>query len=112
MQLLRYHEFRESNQDLYLNVDPLSLVHLGENDIVSVTPYKDQNGRRMMFYKIGNWKPSRIPINDLLKATLILLEMGSLEPSAQVTVFINLTSQQTLNIPSHLGSRWNRDFRP
>lgn len=83
-QLIRYHAFRESNQDLYLNVDPLSLYHLGENDIVSVTPYKDQNGRRMMFYKIRNWKPSKIPINDLLKATLLLLEMGSLESSAQV----------------------------
>lgn len=84
-QLIRYHAFRESNQDLYVNVDPLSLTHLGEDDIVSVTPYYDQNGRRMMFYKVGNWKPSKISMNDILKGTLVLLEMGSLEPRAQVT---------------------------
>ncbi|XP_037024683.1 clavesin-1-like isoform X2 [Bradysia coprophila] len=96
--LVRYHEFRESNQDLYLNVDPLSLTHLGENDIVSVTPYYDQNGRRMMFHKVGNWKPSKIPINDLMKATLILLEMGSLEPSAQVLGGIGIFDLEGLTI--------------
>lgn len=62
----------------------MSLLQLGEEDIVSVAPFKDQRGRRMMFYKIGNWKPSRITVNEILTATMLLLEIGSLEPQAQV----------------------------
>lgn len=38
----------------------------------------------MIIYKIGNWRPSEIPVEDLFRATLILLEVGSLEPRAQV----------------------------
>lgn len=57
---------------------------MGEDDVVSVAPYKDQLGRRMMFYKIGNWIPDRISIGDILKTTLLLLELASLEPQAQV----------------------------
>lgn len=37
-----------------------------------------------MIYKMGNWDPSKIPVTDLFRATLILLEMGSLEPRTQV----------------------------
>ncbi|KAJ6649904.1 Clavesin-1 [Pseudolycoriella hygida] len=96
--LQRYQEFRESNQELYFNVDPFSLTHLGENDIVSVTPYHDQNGRRMMFYKVGNWKPSKVPITDLFKAALLLLEMGSLEPQAQVTLSVDLLKDKNIEI--------------
>lgn len=49
-----------------------------------------------MFYKIGNWKPSKVPINDLLKATLVLLEMGSMEPRAQVNIFELIFRMQIL----------------
>lgn len=57
-----------------------------------------------MFYKVGNWKPSKIPINDLLKATLILMEMGSLEAQAQVLkfAFISPLIQQFMNVYSCL----------
>lgn len=67
-----------------MGVYPLALKRLGEEDIVSVAPCRDQLGRRMMIYKIGNWRPSKIPLNDIFKATLVLFEMGSLEPQAQV----------------------------
>lgn len=60
------------------------LTKLGDDDIVSVTPYRDQNGRRMMIYKFGNWRPSKIPVNEIFKASLILFEMGALEPQSQV----------------------------
>lgn len=86
---MRYHEFRNSNKDLYLNVNPLTLTHLGDANVVTVTPYHDQHGRRMLFYKVNNWKPSKVPINELLKATHLLLEMGSLEPQAQVNFFLS-----------------------
>lgn len=84
LQLCRYCEFRENNPELHVDVHPFLLTKLGEDDIVSVTPYRDQNGRRIMIYKFGNWRPSKIPVDDIFKASLILFEMGALEPQSQV----------------------------
>lgn len=83
-QMCRYYDFRENNRTLHVGVYPMTLKRLGDEDIVSVAPYRDQLGRRMMIYKIGKWRPSKIPLNDIFKATLVLFEMGSLEPQAQV----------------------------
>lgn len=38
----------------------------------------------MLIYRFGNWKPSKVPIDELFKATLIVLEIGIMEPRAQV----------------------------
>lgn len=46
-QLCRYCEFRESNPELHIDVHPFLLTKLGEDDIVSVTPYRDQNGNNI-----------------------------------------------------------------
>lgn len=82
--MCRYCEFREQNPELHIDVHPFLLSKLGEDDIVSVTPYRDQNGRRIMIYKFGNWRPSKIPVDDIFRASLILFEMGALEPQSQV----------------------------
>lgn len=37
-----------------------------------------------MIYKFGNWRPSKIPIDDIFRASIILFEMGALEPQSQV----------------------------
>lgn len=84
VQLCRYCEFREANLELHIDVHPFLLNKLGEDDIVSVTPYRDQTGRRIMIYKFGNWRPSKIPIDDIFRASIILFEMGALEPQSQV----------------------------
>lgn len=84
MQLCRYCEFREANPELHIDIHPFLLNKLGEDDIVSVTPYRDQTGRRIMIYKFGNWRPSKIPIDDIFRASIILFEMGALEPQSQV----------------------------
>ena len=62
----------------------MSLRPIGEEDLVSVTPYRDQNGRRMMIFKVRNWRPSKIGLEDIFKAMLLVLEIGSLEPQAQI----------------------------
>lgn len=49
-----------------------------------MAPYLDQHGHRLMLYKIGNWKTSEVTIDDIFRATLLLLELASLEPRAQV----------------------------
>lgn len=82
--LCRYYEFREANRELHEKVRPLDMTILGEEDIIQVTPYRDQLGRRISIYTIGNWKPNKLSIDEIFKATLIMLEIGSLEPTTQV----------------------------
>lgn len=83
-QLKNYTRLRQHNPELHDNINPMRLISLGEDDVVSVAPFKDQHQRRIMFYKIGKWQPARMSINDILAATLLLLELGSLEPVSQV----------------------------
>lgn len=82
--MCRYYEFRGENVELYKDVCPLDLRVIGDKDIITVTPYRDQLGRRLMMYRFGNWKPSKVPLVDLFRATLIILEIGALEPVSQV----------------------------
>lgn len=82
--ICRYYEFREQNLNYHADVNPFSLLKLGECDIFSVPPYLEQTGRRMMIYKVKNWKPAKIPIDDVFRSTMVAMEIGSLEPRAQV----------------------------
>ena len=38
----------------------------------------------MMIYRMGNWDPKKYSVEELFKATVIILELGILEPRAQV----------------------------
>lgn len=98
LQMCRYYEFRDNNPELHVDVNPFAFTRLGEDDIVSVAPYRDQLGRRMMIYKIGNWRPSKIPIDDIFRASLILFEMGALEPQTQVAGGIGIFDLEGLSL--------------
>lgn len=113
----RYVHFRGNNMHWIDKVHPLSLEILGEEDIMTITPYPDQTNKRMMIFRVrmlfvafnytcvevwkfhtslskkfkipilfqfGIWKPSKIPVDELFKATLICLEVGIMEPRAQI----------------------------
>lgn len=82
--MCRYYQFRAQNTQFYLGVHPIKLRSLGDEEIVSVPPYRDQDGRRLIIYKIGNWRPSKVPVEDIFRATLLIMEVGSLEPQNQV----------------------------
>lgn len=82
--LKRYMRFKEQNPTYQKGVDPESFAAIGESDIMTVLPYLDQHGRRILVFRVGNWDPSKVPIDDLFKATLIVLELGIMEPVAQI----------------------------
>jgi hypothetical protein len=50
--LCRYTHFRENNKHWIENVRPLSLKSLGEEKIMTTTPYRDQTGKRMLIYQV------------------------------------------------------------
>lgn len=60
------------------------MKHIGEDDVMTVPGYRTQCGRRMMIYRMGNWNPRKYPVEEIFKATVIILELGVLEPAAQI----------------------------
>lgn len=62
--------FREENIHWIENVNPLHLTVLGDENIMTTTPYRDQTGKRMLIYRFGNWKPSKIPVDEIFKGKM------------------------------------------
>ncbi|KAH8273914.1 hypothetical protein KR044_003416, partial [Drosophila immigrans] len=82
--LCSYYKFREENKKFYEKVRPLDLRHLGDENILTVTPYRDQHGHRILIYRFGLWRPNRVTVDDIFRATIVLQELGSLEPISQI----------------------------
>ncbi|XP_053959792.1 alpha-tocopherol transfer protein isoform X2 [Anastrepha obliqua] len=99
--MVNYCKFREQNKTYYEKVRPLQLKSLGDEDIITVTPYRDQKGHRILIYRFGAWKPGKISVDDIFRATIILLELGSLEPIAQVIGGIGIFDLKDLSL-SHV----------
>jgi len=83
-QMCSYYKFREENKNYYEKVRPIDLRHVGDENIMTLTPYRDQHGHRILIYRFGIWKPSRVTVDDIFKATIVLQELGSLEPISQI----------------------------
>ncbi|EDW03189.1 alpha-tocopherol transfer protein isoform X2 [Drosophila grimshawi] len=82
--LCSYYKFREENKNYYEKVRPIDLRHLGDENILTVTPYRDQLGHRILIYRFGIWRPNRVTVDDIFRATIILQELGSMEPISQI----------------------------
>ncbi|XP_043466265.1 alpha-tocopherol transfer protein-like isoform X2 [Leptopilina heterotoma] len=82
--VVNYYNFKEEHHTIHKNVNPLEMRHIGDDDVMTVPAYRTQCGRRMMIFRIGNWDPRKYSVEELFKATVIVLELGILEPRAQV----------------------------
>ncbi|XP_075151325.1 alpha-tocopherol transfer protein [Haematobia irritans] len=96
--LSNYYKFREQNKIFFEKVRPLDLSYIASKDIVHVTPYRDQCGRRIMIYRFGIWKPSEVKTDDIFRATVCLMEMGILEPITQVVGGIGIFDLQGFSL--------------
>ncbi|XP_053600164.1 alpha-tocopherol transfer protein isoform X1 [Plodia interpunctella] len=82
--MVNYYQFKEDNPDLFENVFPLDLRCIGDANVIAVPPYRDQNGRRLIHFRIGCWDPKSVPVEDIFKATIMALELGMLEQRTQI----------------------------
>lgn len=99
--MCNYYRFREENLDYYEKVRPLDYFHVGDAKIVEVTPYRDQHGHRMIIYRFGRWRPNDISVDELFLVSVILMELGSLEPIGQVVGGVGIFDLKDLSI-SHV----------
>lgn len=76
--LCRYTHFRENNKHWIEKVKPLSLKSLGEENIMTVTPYRDQTGKRMLIYRVCLLMHSKFSENIINFFLLSSLAIGNL----------------------------------
>ncbi|XP_026323993.1 alpha-tocopherol transfer protein-like [Hyposmocoma kahamanoa] len=82
--MVNYYQFKENNPDFFDNIYPLDLQQIGEANIIAVPPYRDQNDRRLIMFRIGCWDPKEISVPDMFKGMILALEVGSFEPRTQI----------------------------
>ncbi|CAH1367984.1 unnamed protein product [Tenebrio molitor] len=95
---VHYNDFREENRNLYEGVGLDPLIEMTLQDIMHVPPYKDQTGKRMIIYKFGNWDPDVSTVEEMLQATLLVLELGGFEPSMQIKGVICVIDLQNISM--------------
>ncbi|XP_049882132.1 alpha-tocopherol transfer protein-like [Pectinophora gossypiella] len=82
--MVNYYQFKEENPELFENVYPMDLRHIGDAKVMSVPPYRDQDGRRLLLYRLGRWDPKAISVDEMFRATIMALELGLLEQRTQI----------------------------
>lgn len=72
-QIVNYYQFKEDHPELFNNIFPLDLQTIGDANVIAVPPYRDQDGRRLMIFRIG----------ELTAVTLVdqALEVGPQAPA-------------------------------
>ncbi|KAJ0182045.1 hypothetical protein K1T71_002767 [Dendrolimus kikuchii] len=81
--MANYYQFKEDYPELF-DVYPMDLHAIGDANVITVPPYKDQDGRRLLLWRVGCWDPKTISVEELFKATVLSLELGVLEPQNQI----------------------------
>lgn len=81
---MNYYNFKAEHPEIHEQIKPAQMKDIGDDDVITVPAYRTQCGRRVMIYRMGNWDPHKYPVEELFKATVTVLELGILEPRAQI----------------------------
>ncbi|XP_063367922.1 clavesin-1-like [Cydia amplana] len=80
--MVRYCKFREQNPHLWRGVDWFGMRRLG--NVFEGVLYDRPDVGRFILCRLGLWDPDKTPVEDLIRGTLLLLEVGIMQPKLQV----------------------------
>ncbi|GBP21768.1 Clavesin-1 [Eumeta japonica] len=89
--MARYEEFRRKNQYLYRDVDIFKLTCL-KGVYEGIVPDSPVWGR-ICILRFANWNPAEVPTEDLLRLSILMCEIGVMQPRLQIlgfTIIIDL----------------------
>ncbi|XP_028127985.1 clavesin-1-like isoform X3 [Diabrotica virgifera virgifera] len=81
---VNYYDFKENNPEFFKDVSLKHMLKMGDDSIITVPPYREQNGRRILLYRWGNWDPAKFSSDEIFAATMLVLELAILEQRAQI----------------------------
>jgi hypothetical protein len=67
--LCQYSTFRKENIHWIENFNPIKSPMIDE-DTMTLSPYRDQTGKRIMIFRFGIWDPSKISVDDFFKGDI------------------------------------------
>lgn len=102
--IVNYYDFKDNNPEIFDGVNLQHLLRVGKADVITVPPYREQTGRRILLYRWGKWDPEKYSIEELFQSTMAILELAILEQRAQILGGIGFMdmSDLTLNQVYHM----------
>ncbi|XP_018897662.1 alpha-tocopherol transfer protein isoform X2 [Bemisia tabaci] len=117
-----YYAFKIKHNDVYDGLKPSTERNVFEQNILTVLPERDQDGRRVLILELGKkWKPKKCSLDEVFKGAVLFLEAAMMEPASQVAgaqvIFDmdGLTLQQTWQFTPPFAKRivdWLQDSVP
>ncbi|XP_078584938.1 alpha-tocopherol transfer protein-like [Branchiostoma floridae x Branchiostoma japonicum] len=82
--LEKYHKWRAQSPEICSNMRPSSVRGLLEAGYHAALPGRDQDGRKVMFYRIGKWDPYQFSAYEVFRVSMISSEKIIQEEDTQV----------------------------
>ncbi|XP_062897492.1 alpha-tocopherol transfer protein-like isoform X2 [Mobula hypostoma] len=103
--LLNYHANQRTWPEVFANLRPSAIKHVLDSGFLTVLPYPDPLGRRILVIRPGRWKISDYPITENIRAIYITLEKLVQAEENQVNGIVILAdySGVTLSQAAQLG---------
>lgn len=76
-QLVNYYNFKLENPAFFKDVNLSHLQRMGDEDIITVPPYRDQTGRRILLYRMGNFNSLCVFHVFVVSVIALYLELSS-----------------------------------
>ncbi|XP_057651392.1 alpha-tocopherol transfer protein-like [Diorhabda carinulata] len=79
-----YHNFIEDVPEYFTNVNLHTLSKIKKTNIFNCPLNRDQHGRRMLIFKIGEWVPSEFSPEQIMQFVIFIIQIGIMEPQTQI----------------------------
>lgn len=117
-----YYNFKVKHANVYDGLRPTREQNIFEQNILTVLPNRDQNGRRILIIELGKkWKHNKCSLDEVFKGCVLYLEAAMLEPASQIAGAVvifdmdGLSLQQTWQFSPAFAKRivdWLQDAMP
>ncbi|XP_076167078.1 alpha-tocopherol transfer protein isoform X3 [Ptiloglossa arizonensis] len=117
-----YYSFKVKHNNVYEGLKPSRERNIFEQNILTVLPNRDQDGRRVLIIELGKkWKHNKCTLDEVFKGCVLYLEAAMLEPTTQIAGAVvifdmdGLSLQQTWQFNPPFAKRivdWLQDAVP
>lgn len=81
----RYYQFKRKHAHLFDNLMPSNAKAPLEQNLLTVLPQRDQDGRRVLILRLGrNWNYKTCSLDDVFRGAVLFIEAAMLEPKTQI----------------------------
>ncbi|XP_028127989.1 alpha-tocopherol transfer protein isoform X1 [Diabrotica virgifera virgifera] len=95
---VNYHNFIQEAPEYFKNVNLQKLTEIKKTKMFNCPLSRDQSGRRMLIYNIGEWVPSDFSPTELIQFVIFLIQISMLEQKTQINGVVALFDLSGLSL--------------